>query len=319
MELEQLELERKGDLLHVQGKIDLSHEHNYSGTLNARIGNLAEYLSVFRGPDENNIKPTPADIHAKIDSGSWDARGTIGLPGSSSINFTAKFPLPVGMNWNAFLAAPVNLTLDVPAIFLANAPQIFHPEIFRDGILSGKLSLSDTLQHPRLIGDAQLLNGKLQNVSLNLTEASGWITFDGARASLDFFTAATKDVDLSFRAEIDYQDTNALAIRIAGSVPIFDLSPRAIDCVSKIEIESVAETLAPVVTELEFRGGVFRSGWTMNLKEPLGIESDGALILNKTARTLPLCLGAGPDEKTLLLGAHPRPKPVKPQKPTKRR
>ncbi len=318
LELEELELERKSDLLHIQGKIDLSHEHNYSGTFNARVGNLAEYLSVFRGPGENNTKPTPADIHARIDSGSWDARGTIGLPGSSSINFTAKFPLPVGMTWNAFLAAPVNLTLDFPSIFLANAPQFFHPEIFRDGILSGKLSLSDTLQHPRLIGDAQLLNGKLQNVSLNLTEASGWITFNETRASLDFFTAATKDVDLSFRAEIDYQDTNALAIRIAGSVPIFDLRRRAISCVSKIEIEPVAETLAPIVTELEFRGGVFRSDWTMNLKEPVGIESNGALILNETARTLPLCLGGGPDEKTLLLGAHPRPKPVNPQKRAKR-
>src|SRR5438046_5223979 len=199
LELEEMELERKGDLLHVQGKIDRPHEHNYSGTLTATVGNLAEYLSVFRGPGENNTKPTPADIHARIDSGSWDARGTIGLPGSSSINFTTKFPLPVGMTWDAFLAAPVNLTLDFPSIFLANAPQFFHPEIFRDGILSGKLSLSDTVQHPRLIGDVQLLNGKLQNVSLNLTEASGWITFNETRASLDFFTAATKDVDLSFR------------------------------------------------------------------------------------------------------------------------
>src|SRR5207237_3479222 len=131
--------------------------------------------------------------------------------------------------------------------------------------------------------------------------------------SLDFFTAATKDVDLSFRAEIDYQDTNALAIRIAGSAPIFDLRRRAISCVSKIEIEPVAETLAPIVTELEFRGGVFRSDWTMNLKEPVGIESNGALILNETARTLPRCLGGGRHETTSLLGSNPRPQRVNPQ------
>jgi len=43
------------------------------------------------------------------------------------------------------------------------------------------------------------------------------------------------------------------------------------------------------------------------------------LILNITARELPLCLGTGPDEKTLLLGVHPRPEPVKPQKRAKRR
>jgi len=319
LRLQQLELKRKSDILQVQGKIDLSHEHSYSGALNATIGNLAEYLSIFRGPGENNIKPTPANIEARIDSNSWDLHGTIDLYGSSSINFTAKFPLPVGTSWNAFLISPVNLTLDFPAIFLANAPQLFHPEIFRDGILSGKLSLSDTLQHPRLIGDAQLLNGKLQNTFLNLTEASGSITLNETRASLDFFSAATKDVDLSFHGEIDYQDTNALAIKIAASTPIFDLRTRAIDCVGKIEIESVPVTLAPVIAELEFRGGLFQSDWTMNLKEPMGIESNGTLTLNKAARKLPLCLGTGPGERTLLLGAHPRPEPVKPRKRAKRR
>jgi len=319
LKLEQLELNRKSDLVRAQGKIDLSHEHSYSGTLNATIGNVAEYFSIFRGLGENNIKPAPADIQVKIDSSNWDARGAISLPDSSSINFTARFPFPVGTNWNAFLTFPLNVTLDFPSIFLANAPQIFHPEIFRDGILSGKLSLSDTLLHPRIHGDAQLLNGKLQNTSLNLTEASGRVTFDGFRASLDFFNAATKDLDLSFRGDIDFHDTNDLTVRIAASVPIFDLRPRTIDCVNKIEIESVAETLAPVISALELRGGLFRSDWTMNLKEPIGIQSNGALILNETARKFSLCLETGVDEKPLVLGAHPRPEVVKPVKPVKRR
>jgi len=319
LEFEQLELNRKSDFVRAQGKIDLSHEHSYSGMLNATIGNLAEYLSIFRGPSENNIKPAPADIQVKIDSSNWDARGTIGLPDSSSISFTARFPFPVGTTWNAFLTFPLSITFDFPSIFLANAPQFFHPAIFRDGILSGKLSLSDTLHHPRIVGDAQLLNGKLQNTSLNLTEASGRVTFDGIRASLDFFNAATKDLDLSFRGDIDFHDTNDLTVGLAASVPIFDLRPRTIDCVNKIEIESVVETLAPVVAELELRGGLFRSDWTMNLKEPMGIRSNGALILNETARKFSLCLGTGMDEKTLVLGAHPRPELVKPRKPAKRR
>ena len=319
LELEQFELNRKSDFVRAQGKIDLSHEHSYSGMLNATIGNLAEYLSIFRGPGENNSKPSPADIQVRIDSSNWDARGTINLPDSSSINFTARFPFPVGTNWNAFLTFPLNVTLDFPSIFLANAPQFFHPEIFRDGILSGKLSLSDALHHPRIVGDAQLLNGKLQNTSLNLTEASGRVTFDGIRASLDFFNAATKDLDLSFRGHIDFHDTNDLTVGIAASVPIFDLKPRRIDCVNKIQIESVAETLAPVVAELELRGGLFRSDWTMTLKEPMGVQPDGTLILNQTVRKFSLCLGTGMAEKTLALGAHPRPELVKPRKPAKRR
>jgi hypothetical protein len=319
LKLEQLELNRKGDLLRAQGKIDLSHEHSYSGTFNATIGNVAEYFSIFRGPGDNNIKPVPADIQVKIDSSNWDARGTISLPDSSSINFTARFPFPIGTNWNAFLTFPLDVTLDFPSIFLANAPQFFHPEIFRDGILSGKLSLSDTLRHPRILGDVQLLNGRLENTSLNLTEASGRVTFDGFRASLDFFNAATKDFDLSFRGDIDFHDTNDLTVRIAASVPIFDLRPRTIDCVNKIEIESVAETLAPVISALELHGGLFRSDWTMNLKEPIGIQSNGALTLNETARKFSLCLETGVDKKPFVLGAHPRPEVVKPRKPVKRR
>jgi hypothetical protein len=319
LKLEQLELNRKSDLLRAQGKIDLSHEHSYSGTFNATIGNVAEYFSIFRGPGENNIKPVPADIQVKIDSSNWDARGIISLPDSSSINFTVRFPFPVGTNWNAFLTFPLDVTLDFPSIFLANAPEFFHPEIFRDGILSGKLSLSDTLRHPRILGDVQLLNGRLENTSLNLTEASGRVTFDGFRASLDFFNAATKDLDLSFRGDIDFHDTNDLTVRIAASVPIFDLRPRTIDCVNKIEIESVAETLAPVISALELHGGLFRSDWTMNLKEPIGIQSNDALALNEKARKFSLCLETGADKKPLVLGAHPRPEVVKPRKPVKRR
>jgi len=93
--------------------------------------------------------------------GQYDGRGVIGLPGSSPVNFTANFPLPIGTDWNAFLASPLNVTLDFPSIFLANAPQFFHPEIFHEGILSGNISLSGKLQHPRIDGEAGLWSGTL--------------------------------------------------------------------------------------------------------------------------------------------------------------
>jgi hypothetical protein len=307
LEIAQLELKRKKDSLSAQGKIDMSHEHNYSGTLNATVDNLAEYVSIFRGPAENKSQPTPANLQATIDSSRWNTRGAIGLPGSSPLNFTANFLFAIGKDWNAFMAAPLDVTLDFPSIFLASAPQFFHPEIFRDGILSGKISLSETLQHPHLVGDVQLLNGKLQNVSFNLVEASSRITFDGIRASIDFFNAATKDVDLSFRGDIDLHDTNDLAIKITGATPIFDLTPRTIDCVSKIEIGSVAATLAPAVTELTVRGPLFQSAWTMSLKERASTQSVSPLNLNETARKFPFCSTGSAEEKTLLLGAPPRP------------
>jgi hypothetical protein len=324
LEIEQLDLKRKNDSLTAQGKIDMSHEHNYSGAINAMVDNLADYLSMFRGPVKNDSKPAPANIQVTVASNKWVARGAIGPPNSSPINFTANFPLRIGTDWNAFLVSPLNVTLDFPSIFLANTPQFFHPEIFRDGILSGNISFSGTLQHPWIIGDVQLLNGTLQNASFNLTEASSRVSFTGNRASLDFLNATTKDVDLSLRGEIDFQDTSAVAINITGATPIFDVTLRPIDCVSKIEIGAVTVTLAPAIAELELRGGLFRSDWTIGLKERIGTQSFAAFDLNGTARRFPLCFsGASAEGKTLLIGALARPEAprevIRPKKRTKRR
>ena len=68
-------------------------------------------------------------------------------------------------------------------------------------------------------------------------------------------------------------------VRIAGATPIFDLMSRPVDCVNKIEIAPAALPLAPAATELEFRGPLLQSGWSVSLKEEIGsqfsIVSDG--------------------------------------------
>jgi autotransporter translocation and assembly factor TamB len=316
LELEQLELKRKNDFVRAQGKIDMSHEHNYSGTINATVDNLAGYLSMFRGLIESNSKPMPANIQITIDSSRWDMRGGIDLPGSSPLNFTANFLLPIGTNWNAFLASPLNVTLHFPSIFLANAPQFFRPEIFREGILSGELSLSRTLQNPRIDGDLQLVNGKLQNAPIDLTELTGHATFNGDRASLDFVNASTKDVDLSLRGEIDFHDLNGLVAKVFASVPVFSLTNGPLDCASQIKLAPVGMTLAPMVEEFDFRGGFFSRDWTVSFTR-LG-EDPSSNGLSQITRTVRLCFGAAPDDETLTLGAYSRPQPS-PTAPRKRR
>jgi hypothetical protein len=320
LEIEQLDLKRKNDSLTAQGRIDMSHEHDYSGTISATVDDLAEYLPIFRGSAEKNSKPTSTHVQITIDSNKWNARGVIGLPNSSPLDFTANFPLPIGTDWTAFLASPLNVTLDFPSIFLANAPQFFHPEIFLQGVLSGTVSLSETLQHPRITGEAQLVNGRLQNAPLDLTEANGRVTFSGNRASLDFLNAAANDVDLSFLGEIDFHDRNDVVIKVAGATPIFDLTMRPIDCVGKIEIGAVAIALAPAVAEIEFRGGLFQSGWTIGLKERITAQSFAALDPNETARKFPLCSSrTTAEEKTLFLGAPGRPAARRETAPPKKR
>jgi hypothetical protein len=313
LELEHVELKRKRDLLRLQGRIDTSHEHDYSGSLSIAVQNVGDYLSILH-PGTVKSKPAPAEIEAKIDSARWDARGRVTFPNSSPLDFTANFPLPIGADWNAILGLAVNFTVEFPSIFLANAPQIFHPPIFHDGILSGKLSLSETLQHPRVAGDVQLINGKLQSAYLNLTDVSSRLTFNGDHGSIDFLNAATKDVDLSLRGDLDLRDTNDLAISVRGSSPIFDFVPRPMDCVGKIDFAPVAVTLSPPIEALEFRGGLIRSNWTVALKET---QSAGELNLSDATRKLPLCPGPSSNETTLLLGAPARPSPT-PQSKRKR-
>jgi hypothetical protein len=310
MEIEQLAMTRKNDSLSGQGKIGLSHGHNYSGTLEARLNNLIDYLSIPSGAAEKR-NPIPADVQVTIDSSKWDVRGVIHMPNSSPMSFTANFPLPIGMDWNVFRISPLNITLNFPSVFLAKAPQLFHPQIFSDGILSGNISLSETLQHPHIDGDIQLMNGKLSGNaggSVNLTEASGRIVFGGNRASIEFLNVATKNTDLSLRGEIDFQDTNNVTVRIDGPTPIFDLTAHQIGCMNKIELASVPFTLAPAVAELQFCGALFQSNWTIGLKERTIAESSDIPDPDGVTREFPLCFSGNPLESaTLLLGSLPRP------------
>ena len=325
LEIDRFDLDRKNDSLSGQGKIDLSPEHNYSGTLDVWCEDLRDYILSFRESPGQNAGPIPVELQATIESSHWDTRGMIHLPKSSSISFTANFPLPIGTTWSGFQMSPLKVSLDFPAIFVGAAPQFFHSNVLQDGILSGKVSLSETLQHPHIAGDLQLVNGKLSassNSLFNLMGASTRIIFDGNRASLEFLNVATKDVDLALRGEIDFEDTSHVVIRIAGATPIFDLMSRPVDCVNKIEIVPAALPLAPASTELEFRGAPLQSEWSVALKEDFSSRFADVSLPDSAAREFPLCFGTGPEEKTLLLGALPRPEAAPPaglKKRSKRR
>src|SRR5438105_9362544 len=111
LEIEQLDIKRKNDSLSGQGKIDMSREHSYSGTLDARADNLLDYFSSFRGSSGKSGNPIPVDVQVTINSSNWDVRGEIRVPDSSPISFTANLPLHIGTDWNAFQLSPLNLTI----------------------------------------------------------------------------------------------------------------------------------------------------------------------------------------------------------------
>jgi hypothetical protein len=104
-------------------------------------------------------------------------------------------------------------------------------------------------------------------------------------------------------------------------MPIFDLTPHQIGCMNKIEFASVPFTLAPAVTELQFRGALFQPNWTIGLKERTIAESSDIPDPDGVTREFPLCFSGNPLERaTLLLGSLPRPEahPAATPQPKKR-
>jgi hypothetical protein len=322
LEIEEFDLTRKNDYLSGQGNVDLSPGHDYSGTLNACTEDLRDYLPNLRRSPGQKSHAIPGEVQVTINSSHWDTHGVIQLPKSNPITFTANFQLPIGTSWTAFQMSPLQISVDFPEIFLASAPPFFGSKTFQDGILSGNISVSETLQHPRMVGDAQLIDGKLSSSSdsfFNVTEASGRIIFDANAASLEFLNLATSDVDLALGGEIHYEDIADMAIRITAATPMFDLTSGPVDCVNKIQIAPTALPLAPAVTELEFRGALFESGWSVRLKEEMASQPLSTSMSGSASRTFPLCVGTGPEEKTLLLGAIPRAEAAPLTHPKKRK
>src|SRR5262249_51658705 len=148
LDIERFDLARKNDSLSGEGKLDLSPEHKYSGKLDAWTDDLRNYMSTLRGSPKQKAGPIPVELQATIDSSQLDTHGVIHLPKSSPLSFSANFSLPIGATWNSFQMSPLKVSLDFPALFLGAAPQFFHWNILEDGILSGKISLSETLEHP---------------------------------------------------------------------------------------------------------------------------------------------------------------------------
>jgi len=308
--IEQFDLKHKNDYLNAQGKIDMSGEHNYGGTVNAAIDDLTPYLAAV---EINPIQTKPASVnaHITIDSGVWDGSVLTQIPNSAPIALSVHFPLRIGDGWNAFGTSSV-LSLSFPLVSLADAQRYLNLGIFRDGILSGGMHISGTLLRPDFLVDVQLVNGQLENASLGLTELSGHVYFGAdhgvVAGMIDFLRASTKDVDLSFTGDIAGPDLSDVRITVTGTSPVFDLTPRQIDCASRIDlVPTGGMILAPLIDKMEVRGGLFGPRWTLTL-QPVG-RLPAIEAIDIAMRSFPLCLGALSDGKTLTLGAYSRPQP----------
>jgi hypothetical protein len=309
LEIEQFDLRRKEDWLHAEGRIDLASGHNYSGSLSADLRNVSDYLSLFQPSDSIDSNPASAHIQLVADSGVWKGNAIITTPSSRLDAGIISLPLGIGENWSQFSITPLNIILSFPVLSLDKGPRWLGLGVLRGGILSGGIRVFGTLEHPKLEGDVQLIDGEMTSKQFGFDRLSGRLRLAGTHGTIDFLQSSNKTVDLAFRGEMEIGDAEDIAIALTSTLPLFDASRYPLGCVSGVVLSPIDTILAPVVNQIELRGGLINRGWTISLRPiPRGMLEPPML----GERTLPLCLGPVGNGGTVVLGSYSPPQRVPP-------
>jgi len=167
---------------------------------------------------------------------------------------------------------PLQATLNFPAIFLAKLPAYISRGTFTRGILSGNLTVSESIQHPKIAGDANLIDGQfLGGSSLSLG-----VIFKGEMAAIDFARIKQNGADILARGEIDLRALPDFSLKLVPGTPLIEsISSEPADCVKTIEFLPAASSTLPSrpVNELDFSGSLFARSWTVSLPNPNGVDS----------------------------------------------
>jgi hypothetical protein len=256
----------------------------------------------------------------RFSSGTMNTKSVIQFTGSSSIGVEGSMPVRLGSLSEAIATEPVTLSLDLPAVFLNRLPRWLSRDLFRDGILTGKLAFSGSMRKPSVAGDLQLTNGKLGVTPLHLTEASGRIDFKGETASVEFLNLASEEIALSVHGQLGFADLNAIDLSLLSNQPIVDLAPRRdVECVNSIKFSQLPAG-PPVIANIDqvsFHGGLFGKPWTVALTDHRSEPATGPADAAASTRSFPLC--RAPEGSPLLFGCEARvPPKVEVQRPRKK-
>jgi hypothetical protein len=246
-----------------------------------------------------------ADLQERLALGTLSVKANATIAGSNPLKLEASIPLQLEKREAEYgfkSDGPISATLNFPAIFLAKLPRSLSRGIFHGGILSGQLAISDSLGHPRILGDLQLIDGRF-GVGASL---STLVTFGGQGATIVFAQLRQDRALFSARGEIDFHDLNDIALTLFPSARLRDstslLEPG--DCVTGIEFSAVAVPAfaSRPVNRIDFRGSFSGPAWTISLSQ----EPDNPLAtpLN-SPRIIPFCPANGASGKTLTLTTAP--------------
>jgi hypothetical protein len=252
-----------------------------------------------------------ADLEVRTALGTVNARATALPRGSDPVNLEASFPLKLEKRESGYALnteGPLSATLNFPAVFLAKLPLYLSRRTFVDGILSGRVAISDSLDHPQLSGSAQLINGRL----LGGSSLSAGMTFGGQTATIDYARFAQRNIHYAARAEIDFRDLTDIAVTFSPSAPVIALTLlEPGDCVDEIHLSPAAANglRRERIDEIDLRGSLFASNWTISLSDKRPNDSLDPVLRAGSTRSFPICPDLMPTGKTLTLGLSRLPFP----------
>src|SRR5262249_46985667 len=119
------------------------------------------------------------------------------------------------------------------------------------------------------------------------------------------------DFEVSLRGDIDLRDLPEMKIDIFPSVPVFELTNPPNICMSRINLQPVGITLAPMIDQIEFHGGIFEGGWKMTLRRAAIADQSQAIPYQSTNNQL--CFVDKPAQQAFIFGLHAKPQPTPPR------
>jgi hypothetical protein len=240
--------------------------------------------------------PSTADFDARLAFGIANVKADLVLRSSEPIKAEAALPLQLqkrDIGYTLATDGALSATLDFPALLLANLPTHLCSGVFTRGILSGKLTVSDSVKHPLITGSVDLIDGKL----LRGSAISGGVSFQGQKATIDYLRIARGGSGFSAKGAMDFTDSDQIDVTLTPSTSVDVNAMGADDCVSAIEVAAPAAELwlATGVDQLGFHGGLFDPTWTIHLTQRSVRDTEAS------SKTFPFCR----DGKTLSLSATP--------------
>jgi hypothetical protein len=244
-----------------------------------------------------NAPALSGDVDAQLSGGVGSIKGNALAARSDAVKLEASLPLRLERRETGYFLntdGPLAATLNFPAIFLAKLPAYISHQVFTDGILRGNVTMSGSLRHPQILGDAGLIAGKF----LGGSALSTHVGFQGRTASIDFHLKQGGS-DVFGSGEIHFPDVADIELKIFPSTTLLEAIPLAAgDCVSSIEVSagSLGTLSTRSVSEIRLHGSLFARPWTVSLSSP------GAPDLPPT---FPFCSDDPSRGKTLTLQVAP--------------